>query len=59
VAKLDARALGAVGRESTLITGTRGAFAMLVLGRTAGKVAFVDGWTRRPEPVVVDVPVCQ
>jgi hypothetical protein len=58
VASVDADGLGA-DAESMLITGTRGAFAMLVLGRTAAKVAFVDGWTRRPKPVVVDVPVCQ
>jgi hypothetical protein len=61
VASLDARELrGGRGEvESMLITGTRGAFAMLVLTRTTGKVAFVDGWTRRPKPVVVDIPICQ
>lgn len=59
IASLDTRALGGGRRESMLITGTRGGFAMLALTRTAGKVAFIDGWTRRPTPTVVDVPVCQ
>jgi hypothetical protein len=62
VAKLDVKELAGGStedRDSMLITGTRGAFSLVVLGRTAGRVAFVDGWTRRPRPTVVDIPVCE